>query len=87
VIKAVLAKGGTALVTADHGNAERMSDETGAVQTAHTINPVELMLIGPNAAEVKLIAHGKLADITVTMLDLLGIEAPAEMTASSLIQN
>ena len=87
VIDAVLAKGGTVLVTADHGNAERMFDETGAIQTAHTTNPVEMILVGPAAAEAKLVATGKLSDITVTMLDLLGVEAPAEMTASSLIQN
>jgi 2,3-bisphosphoglycerate-independent phosphoglycerate mutase len=86
VVEAVLARDGCVLVTADHGNAEQMLDpETGATATAHSTNPVELLLISNDAAKRKLVKQGKLADIAVTMLDLLGLEKPEEMTANSLI--
>ena len=86
VVDAVLAKGGTLLVTADHGNAETMLDPTtGDVQTAHTTNLVECILVGEETKNRKLIDKGKLSDLAVTMLEILGIEKPAEMTAQSLL--
>jgi len=86
VVQAVLNKGGEVLITSDHGNAEQMVDATGQPQTAHTTNPVECVLVTDEPGLYKLIDHGKLADIAPTMLQLLNIEIPKEMTAQSLIQ-
>ncbi|GHV45125.1 2,3-bisphosphoglycerate-independent phosphoglycerate mutase [Clostridia bacterium] len=83
VVDAVLAQGGVALVTADHGNAEQMLDGDGAVWTAHSTNVVPLVLIG--AEEKKLKDSGRLADLAPTMLDLMGLEKPADMTGESMI--
>lgn len=74
--------GGVALITADHGNAERMLDENGNPYTAHTTNLVPLIL---TSTDYKLRDGGILSDITPTMLELLEIEKPAEMTSTSLI--
>ncbi len=75
--------GGELLVTADHGNAEQMSDPaTGQVHTAHTTNPVPLLYVG-RAASVA--SDGALADIAPTLLALMGLEQPAEMTGRSLV--
>jgi len=78
--------GGCILVTADHGNAEQMSDKnTGQPHTAHTMNKVPLLLInGP--AQVGALADGRLADIAPTLLDLLGLPRPEAMTGKSLIK-
>ena len=77
-------KGGTVLITADHGNAEQMLDyETGQPHTAHTSNPVPLILVSD--MPYKLRSGGKLADIAPTMLELLNIEKPKEMTGESLL--
>ncbi len=84
VIDAILAKGGCALVTADHGNAEQMLDQDGNVQTAHSTNPVPMILIGAEGKD--LVPEGKLADIAPTMLELLEIEKPAEMTGESMLK-
>jgi 2,3-bisphosphoglycerate-independent phosphoglycerate mutase len=74
------------LLTADHGNAEQMVDyETGMVKTSHTLFPVECIYIAKDSPGKKLIQRGKLADIAVTSLKLLGLPVPAEMTAESLI--
>lgn len=86
VVAAVLAKGGSVIVTSDHGNAEKMLDDNGNPHTAHTTNPVECVLATNEAERYELIEHGKLADIAPTMLQLLGLEIPAEMTAQSLIR-
>lgn len=84
VIEAIKAKGGCALITADHGNAEQMVDpESGEAFTAHTTNPVTCILTG--AKDVTSIKDGKLADIAPTILQLLNIDKPAEMTGESLI--
>jgi 2,3-bisphosphoglycerate-independent phosphoglycerate mutase len=83
VVETVLAKGGVCLVTADHGNAEQMKLADGSPMTAHTTNPVPLMLIG--AGNVRLCEGGKLSDIAPTMLEFLGIPKPKEMTGISLI--
>lgn len=82
IIDAILTKGGIALVTADHGNADCMEDENGNVFTAHTTNPVPLVIIG--AGNIKL-NKGKLADLAPTMLELMEMDKPAEMTGVSLI--
>ena len=84
IADAILAKGGALLVTADHGNAELMVDPvTGNPHTAHTTFPVPVMLIGSKA---KGLAEGRLADVSPTLLALLGLEQPAEMTGQSLLR-
>ena len=86
VVEAVLACGGTVLITADHGNSEQMADaETGAPMTAHTLNDVEFVFVGANDGSIQLKPRGKLADIAPTMLGLLGIDVPEEMTADDLV--
>lgn len=86
VVDAVLKAGGRALITADHGNADQMVDyETGEPHTAHTSNPVPFILVDPDKKDVKLREGGKLADIAPTMLELMNIEKPEEMTGESLI--
>lgn len=83
----VLEKSGTLLVTADHGNVDLMEDpETGVPFTAHTTNQVPFVLISDDLKDAELIDGGKLADIAPTMLKILGIEIPAEMTGVSLIK-
>jgi 2,3-bisphosphoglycerate-independent phosphoglycerate mutase len=84
VVEAALAKGGVCLVTADHGNAEQTKLEDGSPMTAHTTNPVPVTLIGA-AKGAKLRSDGGLKDIAPTILELLGIPAPVEMTGKSLI--
>ena len=84
VVKAMLEHHGTMLITADHGNCEQMIDyKTGEPHTAHTTNPVPLILVTENA-ELK-IKEGKLADLAPTMLELLNIEKPEEMTGESIL--
>jgi 2,3-bisphosphoglycerate-independent phosphoglycerate mutase len=84
IYKAVRAKGGAMVITADHGNAELMVDPaTGGPHTAHTTNPVPLILIAEEAPP-KLRDNGALADISPTLLGLLGIPLPPEMTGHDL---
>jgi 2,3-bisphosphoglycerate-independent phosphoglycerate mutase len=83
VVEAALAKGGVCLVSADHGNAEQMKLADGSPMTAHTTNPVPLMIIG--AGKVALRSGGTLSDIAPTMLEFMDIAQPAEMTGKSLI--
>ncbi|RCX18398.1 phosphoglycerate mutase [Anaerobacterium chartisolvens] len=84
VVAAIEEQGGVALITADHGNAEQMLDyETGGAFTAHTTNVVPLIGVGLGGASLK---EGKLADLAPTMLDIMGLEKPGEMTGASLIQ-
>ena len=84
VVEAVVAKGGVALVTADHGNSERMINElTGEPHTYHTTNPVALYAISKDFFLLR--PRGILADVAPTVLDLLGIPQPSEMTGRSLI--
>ncbi len=82
VVDAVLQMDGTAIITADHGNADKMIDENGKPFTAHTTNPVPFCVIG---YDCKLREGGVLADIAPTMLKILGLEQPKEMTGKSLI--
>ncbi len=83
-VDAIIKMGGTALITADHGNADQMVDyDTNDVFTAHTTNVVPLVMIGgPEGAKLKV---GRLADLAPTMLDLMGLEKPEEMTGESLL--
>ncbi len=86
LVDAVLAKGGVALVTADHGNAERMIDElTGGPHTYHTTGAVSLIPIGAEYFAPR--PRGILADVAPTVLELLGLEQPAEMTGRSLLHH
>ncbi|MCR4436921.1 MAG: 2,3-bisphosphoglycerate-independent phosphoglycerate mutase [Clostridiales bacterium] len=83
IIPAILEQGGVALITADHGNAEQMVDyETGRPFTAHTTNVVPLIGIGLGNARLK---EGRLADLAPTMLEIMGLEKPEEMTGQSLL--
>ncbi|MFW8594006.1 2,3-bisphosphoglycerate-independent phosphoglycerate mutase [Cribrihabitans neustonicus] len=84
VVAALKKAGGAMLVTADHGNCEVMVDpETGGAHTAHTLNLVPVALVGgPEGAKLR---DGRLADLAPTLLDLMGLEKPAEMTGESLL--
>ena len=85
VVDEVVKKGGNLLITADHGNAEQMIDyDTGEPHTAHTTNPVPLILISADST-LKLKSGGKLADLAPTMLDLMKLDKPDEMTGESLL--
>jgi len=85
VVESTLNKGGTVIITADHGNAETMQDESGEPHTAHTTDPVPFILVGPDSGSVKL-RPGRLEDVAPTILQLLGIPQPEEMTGRSLIE-
>ncbi|ADG83543.1 2,3-bisphosphoglycerate-independent phosphoglycerate mutase [Thermincola potens] len=85
VVQAVMTKGGTVLLTADHGNADQMVDPaTGQPQTAHTVHRVPLILVSKEMKNVRLLP-GRLEDIAPTMLYILGLEKPPEMTGQCLI--
>lgn len=84
VVDAVLEAGGRCLVTADHGNCEQMKQTDGSPHTAHTTNPVHCLLVASDADKFQL-RDGILADVAPTLLDLLGVAKPAEMTGESLV--
>jgi 2,3-bisphosphoglycerate-independent phosphoglycerate mutase len=85
IADAIQKSGGALLVTADHGNCEMMRDPaTGGPHTSHTLNPVPLLLVG--ARNRALNAEGRLADIAPTLLELMELPKPAEMTGASLLQ-
>ena len=84
VVDAVNSQNGMLIITADHGNSEQMVDyKTGEPHTAHTTNPVPLILVGKDDVKLK---EGKLADLAPTMLDLMELEIPKEMTGESIIE-
>lgn len=84
VYDAVMAKGGHMLVTADHGNVEQMMDyDSGQVHTQHTTEHVPLIYVGPTNATID--SDGVLADVAPTLLNLMGIAVPAEMTGRNLV--
>ncbi|MEW5985192.1 MAG: 2,3-bisphosphoglycerate-independent phosphoglycerate mutase [Chloroflexota bacterium] len=86
LVQAVTGKGGVALVTADHGNAERMIDElTGGPHTYHTTSPVSFFVIGDHYFALH--PRGILADVAPTVLELMGLPQPAEMDGRSLIKH
>ena len=83
VVNAVNGQNGVLLITADHGNCEQMIDyKTGEPFTAHTVNTVPLILVGMDDVKLK---EGKLADLAPTMIELMGLEKPQEMTGESII--
>jgi 2,3-bisphosphoglycerate-independent phosphoglycerate mutase len=83
--KAVRARGGAMLITADHGNAEQMIDPaTGGPHTAHTTNPVPFIVISENAQQFTLKPNGSLRDISPTVLGMLNLPEPKEMTGQDL---
>ena len=82
VVDAILEMGGVAMITADHGNADKMFEEDGSPFTAHTTNPVPFCVVN---YDCKLREGGRLADIAPTMLKVLGLPQPAEMDGLSLI--
>ena len=85
LVQTINDKGGVALVTADHGNCERMIDlVTGKPHTYHTTQPVALFVLGDGYHDLR--PRGILADVAPTVLDLLGIGQPKEMTGQSVIQ-
>lgn len=85
VTAAIEEVGGQMLITADHGNAEMMVDpETGGIHTAHTNLPVPLIYVGDKEVEFK--EGGKLSDLAPTMLSLVGLEIPSEMTGEVLVK-
>ncbi|MBN2879116.1 MAG: 2,3-bisphosphoglycerate-independent phosphoglycerate mutase [Clostridia bacterium] len=88
VVEAIRAKGGKIIITADHGNAEQMWDyEKNVPYTAHTVsNPVPLIIIDDNRDDIELYDDGKLADVAPTLLTMMGLEIPKEMTGKSLIK-
>jgi 2,3-bisphosphoglycerate-independent phosphoglycerate mutase len=85
IIETVLSKNGALLITADHGNAETMITDSGNIHTAHTTNPVHLVLVSHQHRKASL-RPGVLGDIAPTILDLMGIDPPDEMTGKSLIE-
>lgn len=83
VVDCVRAVNGVAIITADHGNADQMLDEAKGPFTAHTVNPVPFCVVG---YECRLASGGRLSDIAPTILEILGIDQPVEMTGVSLIK-
>jgi 2,3-bisphosphoglycerate-independent phosphoglycerate mutase len=83
VVETVAAGGGVCVITADHGNADHMLDDDGAVNTAHSLNPVPFVI---THGDVALRDEGILADVAPTVLELLGVAQPAEMTGRSMIR-
>ncbi len=87
VVERMLELDAHVLITADHGNSEQMVDyETGMVKTSHTLNPVELIYVAKDSPGTKLIERGKLSDIAPTVLRLMGLQIPPEMTADVLLK-
>jgi len=86
IADAILAIGGSLLVTADHGNCEMMRDPaTGEPHTYHTTFPVPVLLVG--GGNTYRLHDGRLADIAPTLLQLMGLDQPAEMTGTSLLES
>jgi 2,3-bisphosphoglycerate-independent phosphoglycerate mutase len=86
IVEATLEAGGSLVVTADHGNCEQMTDPaTGGPHTAHTTFDVPLIVVEPGLEGKKLKENGRLADIAPTVLTLLGLPVPEEMTGVSLV--
>ena len=86
VVDQILSMGGSVLLTADHGNADKMLDTDGEPFTAHTTNPVPVVLISDKYKNVRLRKDGILADLAPTLLEVMGLPVPPEMTGKSLIE-
>ena len=88
VVDAIIKNGGKCIITADHGNADQMIDPVhGGPFTAHTTNPVPVIVIDPEKPKQKLRSGGRLCDLCPTMLDMMGLPQPPEMTGVSLIEH
>ena len=85
IVDEVKALGGVVLITADHGNAEQMLDENERPQTAHTLNPVPIILVDDHFKGSGL-RNGILADVAPTVLHIMGIDQPDEMTGKTLVE-
>ncbi len=85
VIDVLLAQGGNAIITADHGNAEDMLDENGKPKTSHSLNPVAAILVGEAFTKWNVQKEGRLADVAPTILQLVNIKQPTEMTGKTLL--
>jgi 2,3-bisphosphoglycerate-independent phosphoglycerate mutase len=82
VVEVVQATGGVLVITADHGNADEMLEDDGSPDTAHSLNPVPL-IVTEDGHELR--DGGVLADVAPTVLEILGVQQPAEMTGASLL--
>ena len=88
IVEAIIAKGGKCIITADHGNADQMIDyENGGAFTAHTTNPVPVIVIDPEKPKQALRETGRLCDLCPTMLEMMNLPQPAEMTGESLLKH
>ena len=88
IVDAIVAKGGKCIITADHGNADQMIDpDTGAPFTAHTTNPVPVIVVDPENPKQPLKETGRMCDLCPTMLDLMHLPQPAEMTGVTLLKH
>jgi 2,3-bisphosphoglycerate-independent phosphoglycerate mutase len=86
IVDATRAQGGAVIVTADHGNCELMKDPaTGQPHTSHTLYPVPLLYVNDADPHAKLRTGGRICDVAPTMLEILGLPQPAEMTGVSLL--
>ena len=85
IVSTVKAQDGITMITADHGNAEQMIEENGQVHTAHTLNSVRFLLIDDMRKNAEL-RNGILGDIAPTILEIMGIEKPQQMTGKSLLK-
>ena len=84
IVDAVLELGGALLITADHGNAEELLDENSKPQTAHTTNLVEFLVVSDRGKDLQ-VKEGILADVAPTVLKLMGMPQPEEMTGTALV--
>jgi 2,3-bisphosphoglycerate-independent phosphoglycerate mutase len=85
VVEAVTTSGGAVVVSADHGNADHILEPDGSPNTAHSLNPVPLVVVTPDGAAPRLRDGGVLADVAPTLPALLGVEQPPAMTGRSLL--
>jgi 2,3-bisphosphoglycerate-independent phosphoglycerate mutase len=85
IVERVLELGGKLFITADHGNCEQMQNADGSPHTAHTTNLVHGIYVAADAASMR-VRDGILADVAPTLLDMLGVAQPAEMTGRSLLE-
>jgi 2,3-bisphosphoglycerate-independent phosphoglycerate mutase len=85
LVNQFVSKGGAVIITADHGNVEEMINlDTGEVDTEHSLNPVPCIIIGTNTPN-QFLKYGALKDVAPTVLNIMGITQPSEMTGQSLI--
>jgi 2,3-bisphosphoglycerate-independent phosphoglycerate mutase len=86
--EAIEKAGGVMIVTADHGNVEQMTDPvTGAPHTAHTLLDVPIIVVNAKSSRPMHLRNGRLADVAPTLLDLVGLQKPRQMTGESLVQS